>query len=702
MGPVDPWSRSVLTPSPSLDSYSDEDRGPNISSSTFVNVRRVDDHVATLDLTRRDDRAVVKQNPFTMASSSASRKKGKTPMSNNKSTVKVGSSIMTAEDFGKPISEKARSQAKRPAQEPAAFLQADGWTNGRGEPLPSSAPTKKRGTSSASEPRPKKVAKAQSKSTAKSKPLEQKKVANESKKDADRITFRCLRMFGALLSDNTASNVSPTKRFPIVAGLERQKQLPRRKSSPTACPAQESPAQKPKRPLLDVEALVTGRSAALGVRQKTAEAQRAASPVSSELSDIAAALAKQPPRSITRPKRSRRVLSPKPSCTPKKVPTASRPPATEHPIKQIDAVNNLPVLNDHRTPRDVEVSSSDCPWKVEAKDVVSVIHGHSGDPPIESHQPTRVELTRPVPVRPSVVSKLEALVAEQTYANGTADRDLDRRPRQEGTLQTHQQQRNGHLTHIISPEHRQAREHHRRLTAMPDMKLSPVSPSLPPDTRSPVYCQAPYRPTATDDYNQDLGSRGNSHRAYRAEDEDQHHYEHDTIPQRNAPSPHWSSHARRVQPVNTTNHAQNWHQVLQPDDEWTTIKKPRLTMAPRPAPMRSSTFRMPLKPFATRQTLPQTPSSSSSSPTKSPAVRVSVWSPTKPRQVTTHHEDAYVPPAIRALTQARKVEEMKTPARSARTAYPTPATSRRYRSSPGAEPNSDESDWAAAWALSGS
>lgn len=148
----DLWSRSVLTPSPSFDSPSDlddDDEGStNANDSAFVPLGRTRELVADLDLSRRDDRAVVKDNPFTKASAQASRSNANSALKKNNR--RMGSSIPTAEDAG-TTSEERSMRARM--LEVTPWKPITGWTDGRGDPLPSSAPSgKKRTTLSPARP----------------------------------------------------------------------------------------------------------------------------------------------------------------------------------------------------------------------------------------------------------------------------------------------------------------------------------------------------------------------------------------------------------------------------------------------------------------------------------------------------------------------------------------------------------------------
>lgn len=239
----DPWSRSVLTPSPSLAS-SCSDNGIHDTCTTspaLVSVGRDHDLVAQLDLNRRDDRAQVKKNPFTLAKMNATRQKTNVGVPKNRDTSKMGSSIVTAEDArkqeaGKPKSPRPRSKAPQAS---------NGWTNARGDSLPSSAPSKlsdqaPNSRSTSMKGGTLKTGKTKTKPTAKPK--------SKSSNTPDKITFHRLRESHTALSKRVASKLSASKDFPIVLGLEKQKTLP---TKANAAASKLSPT------LLD--ALVTGR-----------------------------------------------------------------------------------------------------------------------------------------------------------------------------------------------------------------------------------------------------------------------------------------------------------------------------------------------------------------------------------------------------------------------------------------------------------
>lgn len=125
----DPWSRSLLdTPSPPP---LDDDDGYLADLISFCHDT---DLTAELDLSRRDDRAVVRETPFTLAKL-RSKTKDKIPGGSQTDDNRPRGNIVTAEDATRPGYRKASPIGKGATD----WKNTSAWSTANGEPIPYSA-----------------------------------------------------------------------------------------------------------------------------------------------------------------------------------------------------------------------------------------------------------------------------------------------------------------------------------------------------------------------------------------------------------------------------------------------------------------------------------------------------------------------------------------------------------------------------------
>lgn len=175
----DPWSTGILrTPSPT--SSDSDDNFPAVNG--FIQLSRDNDLANELDLSRREDRAVVKETPFTLAKLRAQQQASK---GNSRDERRSGGPIRTADGRDVPSSTNpppanARRKKRRVAN--------TGWTDSNGEALEARPITKKgkRGVQSEVKRKPARKESAQALKAA-------PKRKNIRKHDDDKVEFHKLR-----------------------------------------------------------------------------------------------------------------------------------------------------------------------------------------------------------------------------------------------------------------------------------------------------------------------------------------------------------------------------------------------------------------------------------------------------------------------------------------------------------------------------
>lgn len=130
----DPWNRSFVSPTPSPTSFSDTD--VIIPENGFINLSRDSDLANELDLRRREDNAVVKETPFTLAKLRAQQKASRGHAARDKDGRRMGGSIRTADGTDDPPSSSAKASGSlSTSAQKKRRIASTGWTNCEGEPL---------------------------------------------------------------------------------------------------------------------------------------------------------------------------------------------------------------------------------------------------------------------------------------------------------------------------------------------------------------------------------------------------------------------------------------------------------------------------------------------------------------------------------------------------------------------------------------
>lgn len=325
---------------------------------------------------------------------------------------------------------------------------------------------------------------------------------------------------------------------------------------------------------------------------------------------------------------------------------------------------------------------------------------------------SQLKLTHPSPVRPTVVSKLEALAASPSAlkpyvpTHFQSDGLVHGSQRQSNPSILYQHEPTQDTRRDLVPEYQHEEETY--ITILPYLHEGNVNGDQTANSRGYQEEREGRCPTLNGSYGQPYLHRTGppspcSSLAPFYEDESRH--------LRSDYQDQLSAHTYARQSALPA------HAIMQ-DSEWSTLRKrPRLTIAPgRLAdPKSSGPFRLPIKHVSTSSTrLPSHPVLTT------PTVQVSVWSPTRPLSLSSTQPASprhqYVSPHMRVLQHAgagpNSSLNHSTPSRTQgrHHPYPTPATTARGyprmgydASSPervsSATKSSESEDWAAAWAL---
>lgn len=131
----DPWSRSLLSPSPSL---SDCDPIDKSALHGFLAHETTDDNLLDeLDLSKRDDVAIVKETPFTLAKL---RPKSSIKQGVKSRTRPVRGNLATAGQVANPEHSKPPPLPQQPKPD---WKNSSGWVGANGQPIPHCPPSKK-------------------------------------------------------------------------------------------------------------------------------------------------------------------------------------------------------------------------------------------------------------------------------------------------------------------------------------------------------------------------------------------------------------------------------------------------------------------------------------------------------------------------------------------------------------------------------
>ena len=143
----DLWSRSILTPS--LDSSSsDEDQDDDYErhSRLSYSLCRDAELARELDLTSREDRAVVKQTPFTLAKKQTGKKKFGEDRAGEDLPTRRGNIQPATVNGRKPVEGDKAVMGDREStvlMERLPYWKGSGWYNNHNQPIIANAPTKR-------------------------------------------------------------------------------------------------------------------------------------------------------------------------------------------------------------------------------------------------------------------------------------------------------------------------------------------------------------------------------------------------------------------------------------------------------------------------------------------------------------------------------------------------------------------------------
>jgi len=246
----DPWARTAYSSSPSPDPEEFDDTPINL-------VSRDSDLQHELDLSTRDDRAVILTNPFILAKQKPPPQGIKigsvAPPTIAKKPFKPNNILAEAAGWAVSTGEPAKSRPKIPkrattvspapqAERPkpqASYRSHSGWFGPNNQPIPK-APRQAKSSRSSLDKFNKNiqnvVKKPSATTKAKAKPKAPAKKGKGKTGDDESITFSKIRMsptdLQTSLNPLIAAGAGPTDDFPIVQALEKQKaQRPRRKSN---------------------------------------------------------------------------------------------------------------------------------------------------------------------------------------------------------------------------------------------------------------------------------------------------------------------------------------------------------------------------------------------------------------------------------------------------------------------------------------
>ena len=142
----DPWSRSILSASPSSSSETDDDAPTDNRSLPYNSLSRNADLARELDLGTRDDRAVFKQTPFTLAKMRGGKTNGSTRANESKTKGNiVPATSVNHKGKTEQVVEKQKAgpaEEREPSYKPK-WQKNTGWYNAHNKPIPLGPPPKR-------------------------------------------------------------------------------------------------------------------------------------------------------------------------------------------------------------------------------------------------------------------------------------------------------------------------------------------------------------------------------------------------------------------------------------------------------------------------------------------------------------------------------------------------------------------------------
>lgn len=275
----DPWRTSLLSPTPSISDGDDDDEPVR----KITSLSRDAELARALDLDSRPDFAQVTITPFTISAQRADQqfKANERKANNNKG--KKGD--VGEKRAGKSIEPAIRDEPRaRPGPEPA--IKEDpkkkgknardswgggggwsGWQTADGSPIPHAPPAKKSLITMLDDIQKKKTPKARAKKQAKGTATtvtkgkgRKSKTKEKEKEKTENITFTRIRESPSPAQLIVAANAGPSDEFPIVKGLEKQKNLPMKANKRKIDIANElsDSSQTSSIPSLDIDRFVRG------------------------------------------------------------------------------------------------------------------------------------------------------------------------------------------------------------------------------------------------------------------------------------------------------------------------------------------------------------------------------------------------------------------------------------------------------------
>ncbi|BEJ01632.1 hypothetical protein CcaverHIS631_0603140 [Cutaneotrichosporon cavernicola] len=395
----DPWNAGIIrTPSPTS-SNADE----FVTVNGFVQLSRDNDLANELDLSRREDHAIVKETPFTLANLRVQQQAQKVRTSAREKG-RVGGSIRTADgsDESPFIVDDPRTSAPKKRR-----TMNTGWTDSSGTALDAGPIRKKgkrvQGEQSEVKSKPKKEVRKDV--PARKAPPKRKKCKNSD----DKVEFHRL------------PTITSHSDFPILAGLERQRSLPKKKPAKKDSPLTTSidaPARgsagsfKPPQTKLDFDALIGGYRHK--TKAKAPPPSRTPSPAETESTnpDLSAALYKEfgmlknrgPSKPVTKSKLTSTAGLSRPTPGPFK--TSARP--ADLPVSMLKF--GPPLAAATRPPAIIDITSPDPTVNTSPRNKsLSSDRGH-----VRSPKPNRI--IQPIAVRHNPVELLETLAAEHDFS----------------------------------------------------------------------------------------------------------------------------------------------------------------------------------------------------------------------------------------------------------------------------------------------
>ncbi|GMK59895.1 hypothetical protein CspeluHIS016_0901120 [Cutaneotrichosporon spelunceum] len=378
----DPWSTGIVrTPSPAS-----SDADEYVSVNGFIQLSRDNDLAHELDLSRREDHAIVKESPFTLAKLRAQQQALKSNTTTQDER-RSGGPIRTADGSDEPAC--ATDNTRRPALKKPRVANT-GWTDTNGKAL-DAGPIRKKGKSGRGE---QSEAKGKLKNgVRKEEPASKPPVKHKTKRkttDDDKVEFHKL------------PTITSHSDFPILAGLERQRSLPKKKPAKKDPPATASVVlSKPHQAKLDLDALISGYRHKPKVRAPPSYGPPSPADTKSIDLDLTAALNKQ-----LGPLRNQEAS--KFAAQSKAASTARPPKALTEPFKALASQSKpSPIVSAGTRPHEIVDLTSPDPTIRESPGNKSISPdlGH-----VTSLKP--LEVIQPIAVHHKVVQLLEELVED--------------------------------------------------------------------------------------------------------------------------------------------------------------------------------------------------------------------------------------------------------------------------------------------------